>query len=299
MATLPPRAVVVTRETDYQRLLAVHATREQARFFLASRGQDIDELQRQHETFLAAVHEVRVGLPTDWRIARVGRDDLDRFLFAPEDVVIAVGQDGLVANLAKYLAGQPVLGVNPLPQINEGVLVPLAPADVAKLAPAAAAGAADLERRAMVHAVLEDGQSLRALNEVFVGHRSHQSARYVLTLGDKTERQSSSGVIVSTGTGTTGWARSIMTTMRRKVTLTPTDRALVFFVREAWPSRATGASLVASLLRGEQSLQIQSNMNDGGVVFADGIEQDRLAFGWGRTVTVGLDAATLNLVQRG
>jgi len=150
LATLPPRAVVVTRETDYQRLLAVHATREQARFFLASRGQDIDELQRQHETFLAAVHEVRVGLPTDWRIARVGRDDLDRFLFAPEDVVIAVGQDGLVANLAKYLAGQPVLGVNPLPQINEGVLVPLAPADVAKLAPAAAAGAADLERRARV-----------------------------------------------------------------------------------------------------------------------------------------------------
>jgi hypothetical protein len=38
-------------------------------------------------------------------------------------------------------------------------------------------------------------------------------------------------------------------------------------------------------------------MNDGGVIFADGIEQDRLSFGWGRTVTLGLDSATLNLVR--
>src|SRR5580704_12646018 len=130
MSTLTPRAVVVTRETDYQRLLAVHATREQARFFLRSRGQDIDEVERQHEAFLTAVHEVRTALPSEWRVARVGREDLDRFLFGPEDVVLAVGQDGLVANLAKYLTGQPVLGVNPAPDVNEGVLVSLAFGDV-------------------------------------------------------------------------------------------------------------------------------------------------------------------------
>ena len=43
--------------------------------------------------------------------------------FGPEDVIIAVGQDGLVANVAKYLDGQPVVGVNPDPQRNPGVLV--------------------------------------------------------------------------------------------------------------------------------------------------------------------------------
>ena len=168
-------------------------------------------MERQHDRFLAAVQAARRALPTDWRIAKVGRSDLDRFIFGPEDVVLAIGQDGLVANLAKYLAGQPVLGVDPDADVNEGVLVPLAVEDVARLAPAAAAGGVDLERRTMVKAVLDDGQALTALNEIFIGHHSHQSARYVLTFsGESEEHQSSSGHHRLHWHGSIGWARSIV-----------------------------------------------------------------------------------------
>jgi hypothetical protein len=243
------------------------------------------------------VHAVRASLPADWRVARVARPDLDRFLFSPEDVVLAVGQDGLVANLAKYLSGQPVLGINPEPEVNEGVLVPLTAGQTGRLVVAAAEGAASLERRTMAEARLDDGQVIRALNEIFVGHRSHQSARYVISVGGEDERQSSSGVIVSTGTGATGWARSIMTSSGHAVKLAPADRRLAFFVREPWPSRATGASIAFGPLDGEQRLNLLSNMNDGGVIFADGMEQDHLDFGWGRTVSVGVSETTLNLVR--
>jgi len=297
MATLQPRAVIVTRETDYERLLAIHATREQAAFFLRTRGQDIDVLVRQHEAFASSVHAVRAGIPDAWRVSKVNRADLDRFLFAPDDVVIAVGQDGLVANVAKYLTGQPVLGVNPAPDLNEGVLVPLGCGDVAKLARAAAEATASIERRTMVQATLDDGQTLRALNEIFIGHRSHQSARYTISLDGKSERQSSSGVIVSTGTGATGWARSIMTTTGHIIPMAPTDPRLAFFVREPWPSVSTGASIAWGPLGSQDALTILSNMNDGGVIFADGVEQDRLTFDWGRTASLAVAAATLNLVR--
>ncbi len=297
MAGILPRAVLVTRETDYQRLLATHATREQARFFLASRGQDIDEVAARHDAIVEAVRQVRVALPPDWRVAKVQRADLDRFLFGPEDVVIAIGQDGLVANLAKYLSGQPVLGINPAPDLNEGVLVPLRPSQANRFARAAADGAASLERRSMVLATLEDGQALQALNEIFVGHRTHQSARYRIMLGKHSETHSSSGVIVSTGTGTTGWARSIMTATGSHLKLSPADRRLAFFVREAWPSVATGTAITSGALGADQSLALISNMNDGGVIFADGMEQDHLSFGWGRRVDLSLSAQTLNLVQ--
>ena len=73
---------------------------------------------------------------------------------------------------------------------------------------------------------------------MFVGHASHQSARYRLRVGDRTERQSSSGMIVATGTGATGWAASIH--RERHSTLAPAgpeEDALSFFVREPWPSR--------------------------------------------------------------
>lgn len=297
MATLQPRAVLVTRETDYERLLAVHATREQAAFFLRTRGQSLDAVVQQHEVFTAAVHTVRSSIPDTWRVSRVNRADLDRFLFGPEDIVIAVGQDGLVANLAKYLTGQPVLGVNPAPDINEGVLVPLRCRDVAKLAPAAATARVSIERRTMAQAVLDDGQTLSALNEIFIGHRSHQSARYRISLGEKSEQQSSSGVIVTTGTGATGWARSIMATTRHVLPLKPTDPRLAFFVREPWPSVATGASIAWGPLGPKDELTILSNMNDGGVVFADGVEQDRLNFDWGRTAKLKIASTTLNLVR--
>lgn len=297
MASTASRAVVVTRETDYEALLARHATREQARFFLESRGQTLEAAEDRHARFQAVLQEVRAAIPLDWRRSLIRRGDLDRFLFGPEDVVVAVGQDGLVANLAKYLDGQPVLGINPEPEVNPGVLVPLQPAAAGELLRPVAEGAADLEPRTMAEARLDDGQSLLALNEIFVGHRSHQSARYQLGQDGQVEEQSSSGIIVATGTGATGWARSIMESRRITLELDPVARELGFFVREPWPSAATGTALSAGCLRDNAALDVLSHMQNGGVVFADGIEADHLSFDWGRWLEVRVAERRLNLVR--
>ena len=100
MGFLLPRAVFVTRETDYELLIARHATREQARFFLETRGQQMTDLELHHQQFQEVLRSTRCKIPNDWRQANVRRADLDRFLFEPDDIVVAVGQDGLVANLA-------------------------------------------------------------------------------------------------------------------------------------------------------------------------------------------------------
>ena len=297
MAAIAPRAVVVTRETDYEALLARHATREQARFFLESRGQTLEAAEERHARVQSALQRVRTAIPLDWRRSLIGRRDLDRFLFGPEDVVIAVGQDGLVANLAKYLDGQPVLGINPEPEVNPGVLVPLPPEAAEDLLLPTGRGEAALEPRTMAEARLDDGQSLLALNEIFVGHRSHQSARYQLSRDGQVEEQSSSGIIVATGTGATGWARSIMESRRISLELDPAARELGFFVREPWPSAATGTALSAGRLDDGTALGVLSHMQSGGVVFADGIEADHLRFDWGRRLEVRVAERRLNLVR--
>jgi hypothetical protein len=294
--TLAPRLVLVTRETEYDGLLARHATRGQAMAFMRRHAQDagpkdarsLEQLEAQRAHLAALLAEIRAGVPKGWRIAAVRRAELDRFLFAPEDVVVAVGQDGLVANVAKYLSGQPVIGVNADPSRNAGVLVPHTAAAAAAMLPMAAAGTLRTERRTMIKAEMDDGQTLLALNEVFVGHASHQSARYTLNFGGREEAQSSSGLIVASGTGATGWALSISRATGVTVDLSPDEPAAMFLVREPWPSRATGTSLVQGRLEGETGLLIVSRMNEGGVVFADGIEGDRLDFAWGRTLQVSV-----------
>ena len=292
-----PRLVLVTRRTPFEELLGRHATRGQAAAFLSRRGLKLEILEQRHEATRAAERQAGALAPGEWRRASVERGQLDRFLFEAEDLVVAVGQDGLVANLAKYLSGQPVIGLNPLPALYDGVLVKHAVAALPPLLAAAAAGKATLERRTMVEARLDDGQRLLALNEIFVGHRSHQSARYALRWGGQEERHSSSGVIVASGTGCTGWARSICEERGQHPPVpAPADPALLFLVREAFPSGTTGTALTAGLIDAGERLEIVSEMDSGGLAFGDGIESDWVEFAWGQRLTLTRAQETLNLV---
>ncbi|MCW6537648.1 hypothetical protein [Sphingomonas lycopersici] len=295
MPALTPRAVFVVRETDYELLVARHATRDQARFFLETRGQRIEEVEARHHRFHAALASARVAVPAEWRQALVRRADLDRFLFAAEDVVVPLGQDGLVANVAKYLSEQPVIGVNPAPDLYDGVLVRNAVKKLAALFPASLAGAVAIERRTMVQAMLDGGETLTALNEIFVGHRSHQSARYRIEADGAAEDHSSSGLIVASGTGSTGWARSIAEATHLDLALGREERAVGYWVREPFPSLASATTMRAGKLT-DHPLWVTSRMNDGGVIFADGIEQDFIAFDWGRRVQLSPAPHSLHLV---
>ncbi|MET9458581.1 hypothetical protein ABZY05_26465 [Streptomyces canus] len=295
--SLAPRAVLVHRTTEYEELVAHHGTHGQAAFFLSSRGRDIAEVAERHERTRRALAEVTSAIPLTWRQARVERADLDRFLFAPEDVVVVVGQDGLVANVAKYLAGQRVVGIDTDPGRNPGVLVRHRPAQAAALLPAAFDTTVD--ELTMVEAVADDTQRLVALNEIYLGAAGHQTARYRLGLegdGGVVEAQASSGVLVGTGTGATGWLRSLWQERGGRLRLPdPTEDRLLWFVREAWPSPATGTSLIAGELpaRARLRLTVESERL---IAFGDGMEGDAVELTWGQTVEVGVCGERLRLV---
>jgi NAD kinase len=293
MSSLTQRVVFVTRESEYELLMQRHATREQSKFFLKQRGRTLDTTETEHLAFQAALVSARSMVPDTWRQANVRRADLDRFLFADDDIIVALGQDGLVANVAKYLNGQPVIGVNSMPDKFDGVLVRT---DLKKLAKNLQRAVArdGFEARAMAEAKLDNGDSLVALNELFIGHRSHQSARYVIATGTQSEQHSSSGVIVATGTGATGWARSIMEASQIDLSLSPSELGLLYFVREPFPSIATKTTMRYGRIF-DDGLHISSKMNEGGVIFADGIERDFLPFDWGMNVTVSVAQRKLML----
>jgi hypothetical protein len=297
--SLPPRAVLVHRRTEYQELIDRHGTRGQAEFFLRTRGREIQEVERRHRLTEAALAQVAGAVPADWRHARVERGDLARFLFAPDDIVVVVGQDGLVANAAKYLDGQPVLGIDAEPGRNPGVLVRHRAADAAKLLRAAASPELEdrLDPRTMVEAVADDTQRLLALNEIYLGQPGHQTARYRLQAGNAPEPQASSGVLVGTGTGATGWCRSAWLERGSPLPLpAPASPELAWFVREAWPSPTTGTTQVHGVLAQDQRLSLTVE-SDRLVAFGDGIEADALELTWGQVVHIGIAGTRLRLLS--
>ncbi len=191
-----------------------------------------------------------------------------------------------------------MIGVNLDMDLYDGILVLFFSIEVSKILLPAMYNDIDVQYRTMAQVDLDDGQSLYALNELFIGHHSHQSARYTIKTNDRKEHHSSSGVIVATGTGATGWARSIHRERHDKLPLpSPEDEKLAFYVREAFPSIATGTNLTSGLIVKGQSLEIRSELNEGGVIFGDGIEADYLAFNWGMRATFTVARSKLSMVK--
>jgi hypothetical protein len=296
--TLAPRVVLVHRRTELTELTERHGTRGQAAFYLRTRGRRIEDLEDRHEAVTSALTAVAAAIPPDWRRGLVERVDLPRFLFAPDDLVVVVGQDGLVANVAKYLADQVVIGIDPEPGRNPGVLVPHQPKAAAGLLSAVVGAAPRIEELSMVTAVIDDGQELTALNEIYLGQPTHQTARYTLRVpAGQAEAQASSGLIVATGTGGTGWCRSAWLERHSSLALpAPTEARLAWFVREAWPSPATGTALTEGSLAGSEVLEVTAE-SDQLVLFGDGVESDTVPLTWGQSARLRISSRSLRLLH--
>ncbi|MEM6782929.1 MAG: hypothetical protein AAF624_04245 [Bacteroidota bacterium] len=304
------RVVLVTRQTALEELLVRFGTRGQARFYLTHAGDDFGAIEAAHERYHGALRAVREQLPRRLKVQVVERALLAQYQFAPTDLALALGPDGLVVNVAKYLDGQPIVGVNPDPARIEGVLLRVALRDAGKVVQAAAAGEVRTRAVTMAEAATSDGQRLLAFNDLFVGAKTHVSARYRLRVGRASEAQSSSGIIVSTGAGSTGWLRSVLAgaagvARARGVRMQEDVRAarmpwgapyLTYAVREPFPSTTTGANLVMGQVTHAQPLVVESHMATGGVVFSDGMEADFLRFDRGATVTIRPAAQQAHLV---
>ena len=305
------KIILVTRPTRLAELVIRFNTVSQARFYVEHQGADFSDYLREDETYHGALQAAETVLARIGRVQIVDRSFLPNFVFAPEDLIVTLGQDGLVANTLKYLAGQPVVAVNPDPERWDGRLLPFRVNDLSKLMPEVALRKRPTKSVTMAKASLNTGQTMYAVNDLFIGPKTHCSARYLIRSGDASETQSSSGVIVSTGLGSTGWLKSLLTgaaaislsmaaRQTQQMRAAPgrplnvkTDFAwdadyLVYTVREPFPTHTTGASLVFGRVTDETPLILESQVAENGVVFSDGIEKDFLEFNSGTKAVIGI-----------
>lgn len=303
--------VLVTRKTRLQNLIVRFNTVQQAQFYVEHLGADFSDYLHEDSAYHTAVGRVQETLGTYGRVQLVDREFLPNFLFGRDDIVVAVGQDGLVANTLKYLTDQPLIGVNPDPSRWDGVLLPFVPGELPALLPEVMSGRRPVKEITLAQAALNDGQVLCGVNDLFIGQKTHISARYQILLGSESEQQSSSGIIVSTGLGSTGWLKSIVTgaaSIMNAASRNPMKTGnvggfdwgadyLYYTVREPYPSKTTAAGLVFGKIPAGTELTIISQMPENGVIFSDGLEQDFLQFNSGIEAKIGIAKRKGHLVQ--
>jgi NAD kinase len=303
------RAIVVTRRTRLDELIARFNTKAQAKFYIEQAGANFIDYEIEHVTYQHAVDSIVTRLQKRMKVQVIDRSFVPNFLFPPDAVIVTAGQDGLVANTAKYVGGRPIVAVNPDPVRFDGLLLPFLASDCVEGVERVANGTASFRSVTMAETTLQDGQHLLAFNDFFIGANSHISARYAIRHGTESEEQSSSGVLISTGAGSTGWMSSVFNmatgVTRRFGSGTPVSlnlpwetRKLVFVVREPFISRTSGAKIVAGEIDTQSVLSIESHMPQNGVIFSDGVENDFLQFNAGAIATIGVASETARLVVK-
>src|SRR5215212_9665364 len=93
------KIVLVIRPTRLAELVIRFNTVSQARFYIEHQGADFSDYLREDETYRWALSQTRAMLADIGRVQVVERRFLPNFVFASEDTIIALGQDGLVANV--------------------------------------------------------------------------------------------------------------------------------------------------------------------------------------------------------
>ena len=301
------KVFVITRKTRLAELIERFNTVGQARFYIEHAGGDFGEYEREDAVYRKAVADTLRSIPSGLKVHPLDRSLTPTVLFTEKDLIVTLGQDGLVANSAKYVKGQPMIAVNPDPERFDGILMPFLPTDVPDAIASVLGGKGRMREVTMAEARLQDGQCILAFNDLFIGASSHVSARYKITLEGKTEHQSSSGILVSTGAGSTGWISSVFNmtssiatamggTPLQSIHMDWEDPRLFFVTREPFISRHSTADLVTGWIGTGEELLVESNMPSGGCVFSDGIEADLVEFNAGAILRVQRSAEKARLV---
>jgi NAD kinase len=291
------KIVFVTRKTRLQELIERFNTKAQARFYIEHSGANFSEYEEEDAEYQRALDRISTAIDSTLNTQFIDRKFVPNFVFSAKDIVVALGQDGLVANVAKYAGAQPIIGVNPDPKRIDGVLVPVPVAQLSCAVDAIATDKAQMSLVTLAEVKTNDGQRLLAFNDLFIGAQTHISARYQLTYSSKSEEQSSSGIIVSTGAGSTGWLSSMFNMMAGLAAFSGSSSSapiemqwgtpeLIFVVREPFASKHSQTGIVAGYIDTAKSLRIESRMPSAGTIFSDGVESDFISFTSGMIATI-------------
>ena len=302
-------AIIVKNKTRLESLIERFNTKAQAKFYIERLGGNFEDYEAEHETFQYSLNSLQTQLSKVIKHKTVERVFMPSFIFSENNLIVVIGQDGLVANTAKYSKGIPIVAVNPDKHRYDGVLLPFDTSDFIIGVENVITNSFQSKTMRFAEAKLNDGQRLFAFNDLFIGASSHISARYKISYNNSTEEHSSSGLIVSTPAGSTGWLSSIfnmaygVTNMFEK-NLKPKrpklkDNELLFAVREPFQSIRTQTGITAGIIKNQNSLTIESLMPTSGVIFSDGIETDFLKFNSGSIATIGIAKETAKIVTNG
>ena len=246
----------------------------------------------QQKTTLQIVRNALKKYKINFNISN--RDELKKSQFQNKDLVIAVGGDGTFLRAAQFINKQLLFGVNSDVKNKEGFFMKSDKNDFEKKLKGIMNGKIKIRKLPRLEAFI-NGKKIEtlALNEFFIGaKKSYHAAKYLIQIGRKKEEQKSSGILITTPTGSYAWSKSCC-----NKTLPLNSKNFQFVVREPYEGNVfKNYKLKYGILKKNQNINIISEMLDG-IVVADSVSKE-YSFKNRSRATIKLSKNYLNAIWR-
>ena len=190
------------------------------------------------------------------------------------DLVISIGGDGTALSASHNIEDKPLLAVNSNPGKSEGALTTLDISQLDEKLEELKSGKINGEKLERIEVYVNDKRiPMLALNEVFVGNeKAYLMSKYKLKFNDGIEEQRSSGIIFSTGTGSSAWFKSA-----GGVPFSAQSKYIKMIVREPYLRSLKKFSMVHETIREKDEVEVE--LLDDSILVIDSIREFKLKKG--------------------
>ena len=209
------------------------------------------------------VKKVLNKLKIKYSFIRRGR--LKESYFKKRDLIISLGGDGTFLKTAQFIKDKtPIFGVNSDVNMKEGFFLEADRKDFEDKIKKIIKDKFKMRSLARLEASINNKKVPDlALNEFYIGSdKEYITSRYYIKVGDRKERQKSSGVLVATPAGSYAWIKSCG---GKKLKITA--RKFEYLIREPYKGRVNGKyKLKKGVLKKGKKIIITSDMSKGFLV---------------------------------
>ncbi len=206
------------------------------------------------------------------------------------DCVVTIGGDGTFLEAARHVTGQLMVGVNSDPKRSIGRLCGATRKNFERLFSKIIQGNSPIKK--LIRLKLKTSRyphSVNVLNDILVCHKNPAAmSRYEIVVNGVREEQRSSGLWISTPTGSSGAIHSAGgKIMPRQV------EKLQYLPRELFRGRGIRYSLAGGMVSVKRAIKVNSLMRNG-VVYVDG-SHFKIPFSFGDKVHVSISKTPLTV----
>jgi len=195
------------------------------------------------------------------KIETIWKNIISKDHLKDKDLVISIGGDGTFLSASHYIENTPILGVNSDKNRSEGALTTIELNQlnnkIRKILENKIKIKEYTREKIVIHHKDRKIETESALNETFFGNiNPHHTTNYEIEYKNKKENQKSSGVVVSTGTGSTAWYHSM-----GGFAFGRERKQLRFRVRELYKRKLHKSKIKKGKIKQNERLVIISKMN--------------------------------------